>query len=199
MLKHFHFVFLFFWITKRRQLACHKFRLHQERRHSVLRYFAKRRQDFYKKQCSRRARFIIQCRQLRWCQQLDWCWQLGHCPTSLHHIADSPFLLLLLTFLANCQTFGLVRWAVNVYISRFCTIPNFIGPWSLHMSRSRFSTIYIYNQFWFGPWSDKDLIGTNLVFTSNTLHLDSNTPVEEIPLTLVWRPHCPFKNRQRLI
>ena len=25
------------------------------------------------------------------------------------------------------------------------------------------------------------------------------TPVEEIPLNLVWRPHCPFKNHQRLI
>ena len=25
------------------------------------------------------------------------------------------------------------------------------------------------------------------------------TPVEEIPLNLVWWPHCPFKNHQRLI
>ena len=42
-----------------------------------------------------------------------------------------------LTFPAKCQRFGLVRWAGSVYISRFGTGPNSIGPWSLHMSRSR--------------------------------------------------------------
>ena len=37
--------------------------------------------------------------------------------------------------------FGLVHWAVSVYISRFGTIPKSIGPWSLHMSRSSFGQI----------------------------------------------------------
>ena len=63
-----------------------------------------------------------------------------------------------LTFPAKCQRFGLVRWAGSVYISRFGTGPNSIGPWSLHMSRSRFGTerYRLHNQIWSGPWSDKD-------------------------------------------
>ena len=52
-----------------------------------------------------------------------------------------------LTFPAECQRFGLVRWAGSVYISRFGTGAYSIGPWSLHMSRSRFGadfgTVYI--------------------------------------------------------
>ena len=80
-----------------------------------------------------------------------------------------------LTFPAKCQRFGLVRWAGSVYISTFGTGPNSIGPWSLHISRSRLSPdlgpdqifgterYRLHHQIWSGPWSDKDLVRTNLV------------------------------------
>ena len=55
------------------------------------------------------------------------------------------------------------------------TGPNFIGPRSLHMRRSRFGPelgpdqifgterYRLHNQIWPGPWSDKDLVQTKLV------------------------------------
>ena len=80
-----------------------------------------------------------------------------------------------LTFPAKCQRFGLGRLAGSVYISRFGTGPNFIGLWSLHMSRTRFGPdlgpvqifgterYRLHYQIWSGPWSGKDLVRTKLV------------------------------------
>ena len=70
--------------------------------------------------------------------------------------------------------FGLVRCGylnAAIYISRFGTGSNSIRPWSLHMSRSYFSPdqtfgterYRLHNQTWSRPWSDKDLVRTQLV------------------------------------
>ena len=45
------------------------------------------------------------------------------------------------------QAFGLVWWEMNVYISRFGTESDFIGPRSLHMTRSRFGPDLSPDQF----------------------------------------------------
>ena len=143
----------------------------QERRRRVLRYFAKRHKDFYEQQRSRRAGLIIFPSnisdhykfQILIIIQLSSIYQFAPCCRFAIFVAT-------LTFTAKCQRFGLVRWAGSIYISRFG-----IGPWSLHMSRSRFGpdlgpdqifgteSYRLHNQIWSGPWSDKDLVRTKLV------------------------------------
>ena len=55
----------------------------------------------------------------------------------IHHFSNMQGIILWL-FPPNVKRFRLVQWAGSSYISRFGTEPNSIGPWSLHMSRSRF-------------------------------------------------------------
>ena len=172
----FHFIFLYFWITKLRKLAHHKFR------------FSRKEGAVFWDTLPRGVRismnnntleeqgllFFLQIISNHYKLQILIIIQLS----SINQFAPRcrfAIFVSTLTFPAKYQRFGLVRWAGSVYISRFGTGPNSIGPWSLHMSRSHFGAdlgpdqifgterYRLHNQIWSGPWSDKDLVRTKLV------------------------------------
>ena len=131
----FHFIFLYFWITKRRKLAHYKFRFSGKEgavfwdtlprgvristknnalEEQGLSFFFKYLRSLRTQNSYKNPGFIV--------------WPI--CITLRFAIFVAT-----LTFPAKRQRFGLVQWAGSVYISRFGTGPNSIGPWSLHMSK----------------------------------------------------------------
>ena len=130
----FHFIFLYFWITKRQKLAHHKFRFSRKEGavfwdtfprgvriptlwKSKVYHFFSNISDHYKQ-----ILVIIQVHRL----------------TNMHRIVDSPFLLHYFDFSRQMSKIWSGPMSRERYISRFGTGPNSIEPWSLHMSRSRF-------------------------------------------------------------
>ena len=116
-LSRFHFIFLFFWITKQWQNLC-----------NTLIYM-----------------FVYLCPSqhvLKWLNSLH-CRYLKlskfHHSNNLHHIAlDVQFLLLLWLFPPNVKhlVWSAEQWAFTY--PDLVPVPKPTGPWSLHMSRSRF-------------------------------------------------------------
>ena len=164
----FHFIFLYFWTTKRQKLAYHKFRFSARKEGAVFWDSLPRgvKLGFLRKTTSKKSKVY----HLSWNVGDHYKFQI------LIIIQVSSFdqfaprcrfviFVATLTFPAKYQRFGLVRWEGSVYISRFGTGPDSIGPWSLHMSRSRFGTerYRLHNQIWSGPWSEKDLVRIKLV------------------------------------